>query len=197
LFVIQVEGGTGEKKWSFMSDTSGTTEVTRFFIEKYRTLVRYFQASYSDLSEMEAEDIVSDLMADLLERSEIMARVENTSAYIFRSIRNRVNDYLRRRKRTVPFETSGEGDDPTPGSIPEPSYDMTAEFAASEIRGRLVSALDDLAPDQRAVWIATELDGRSFQELADDWETPLGTLLARKHRANAALQKALQDLKER
>lgn len=180
-----------------MNETSGKTEVSRFFIDKYRTLVRYFQASYSDLSEMEVEDIVSDLMADLLERSEIMARVENTSAYIFRSVRNRVNDYLRRRKRTVPFETTVEGGDPTPGSIPEPSYDRTAELAASEIRARLVSALDKLSPDQAAVWTATELDGRTFQELADEWGTPLGTLLARKHRANAALQKTLQDLKER
>jgi len=180
-----------------MNETSGTTEVARFFIDKYRTLVRYFQASYSDLSEMEAEDIVSDMMVDLLERSEIMARVENTSAYIFRSIRNRVNDYLRRKKRTVPFETSAGGDDPAVGKIREPTYDMTAELAASEIRGRLVSALDGLAPDQRAIWIATELDGRAFQDLADEWGTPLGTLLARKHRANAALQKALQDLKER
>jgi len=180
-----------------MNETSETTEVARFFIDKYRTLVRYFQTSYSDLSEMEAEDIVSDLMADLLEQSEIIARVENTSAYIYRSVRNRVNDYIRRRKRTVPFETSGEADDPTPGSIPEPSYDMTAELAASEIRGRLSSALDKLAPDQAAIWTATELEGRTFQELADEWGTPLGTLLARKHRANAALQKALQDLKER
>lgn len=180
-----------------MHETAETTEVTRFFIDKYRTLVRYFQASYSDLSEMEAEDIVSDLMADLLERSEIMARVENTSAYIFRSIRNRVNDYLRRRKRTVPFEFSGEDGDPTAGNIPEPSYDMTTQLAASEIRGRLNRALDGLAPDLAAVWIATELDGRAFQELAYEWGTPLGTLLARKHRANAALQKALQDLKER
>jgi len=180
-----------------MSETSGTTEVTRFFIDKYRTLVRYFQASYSDLSEMEAEDIVSDLMADLLERSEIMARVENTSAYVFRSIRNRVNDYLRRKKRTGPFEASGEEGDPTRGCIPGHSYDMTTQLAASEIRGRLISALDGLAPDQRAVWIATEIDGRTFQELADEWGTPLGTLLARKHRANAVLQKALQDLKER
>ena len=179
------------------NEASGTTEVSRFFIDKYRTLVRYFQASYSDLSEMEAEDIVSDLMADLLERSEIMAQVENTSAYIFRSVRNRVNDYLRRRKRMVPFEASVEGDDPTPGVIPEPSYDMTTLLAASEIRDRLHSALDKLAPDQAAVWIATELEGRTFQELADEWGTPLGTLLARKHRANAALQKALQDLKER
>jgi len=72
---------------------------------------------------------------------------------------------------------------------------MQAELDASEIRERLTMALDNLEPNQRAVWIATELDDYSFRELSEEWGVPLGTLLARKHRAVAALQKALQDLK--
>ncbi len=182
-----------------MTETGGKPEIGRFFIEKYERLVRYFQTSYSDLSEMEAEDIVSDMMADLLERSEVMARVENASAYIFRSIRNRVTDYLRRKKRSVSLEASlpAEAGDVPRAAIREPSYDMSAELEAAEVRGRLAKALDGLDPGQRAVWIATELEGRSYQELSEEWGTPVGTLLARKHRANAALQKALQDLRER
>ncbi len=182
-----------------MSETAGKPDVGRFFSDKYRKLVRYFQASYSDLSEMEVEDIVSDMMTDLLERSEIMGRVENASAYIFQSVRNRVNDYLRRRKKSVSLEGSlpdEEGNHPRP-TIREPSYEITGELEAAEIRRRLGEALDGLEPNQRAVWIATELEGRTFQELSEEWETPLGTLLARKHRANAALQKALQDFKDR
>jgi RNA polymerase sigma factor (sigma-70 family) len=180
-----------------MNEKAGRPEVSRFFIEKYQKLVKYFQASYSDLSVMEMEDLVSDMMTDLLEKSEIMGRVENASAYIFQSIRNKVNDYLRRNKKTVSLD--GPLADPEDNSpretIPEPSYDMTAELESAEIRDRLILALDALEPNQRAIWIATELDGRSFQELSEEWETPMGTLLARKHRANAALQKALQDFK--
>ncbi len=178
-----------------MNGTAGKPEVSRFFIEKYKKLVKYFQTSYSDLSEMEVEDIVSDLMTDLLGRSEIMDRVENTSAYIFQSIRNKINDYLRRKKKTVSLESSlpdTEGGQP-PETVQEPSYDMTVELEAAEIRGRLIQALDALEPNQRAVWVATELEGRSFRKLSEEWQTPVGTLLARKHRANAALQKALQD----
>jgi RNA polymerase sigma factor (sigma-70 family) len=148
---------------------------------------------------MEVEDIVSDMMTDLLERSEIMGRVENASAYIYQSIRNKVNDYLRRKRKTVSLEGSlpGEEGNSPRGAIPEPSYDMTEELEAAEIRGRLIQALDALKPDQRAIWIATELYGRPFQELSEEWETPIGTLLARKHRANAALQKILQDFRNR
>ena len=146
---------------------------------------------------MEAEDIVSDLMTDLLERVDLLDRVENLSAYIYRSVRNKANDYLRRRNKTVSFDdsVSEDADHPLGVSIPEPQYDMTAELEASEIRDRLVQALDTLEPNQRAVWIATELEGCSFLELSEEWGVPIGTLLARKHRANAALQKELQDLK--
>ena len=182
-----------------MSEKAGKSDLGRFFSEKYQKLVGYFQANYSDLSDMEAEDIVSDLMADLLEKADLMRNVENVSAYIYRSVQNKANDYLRRRKKTVSFEGAGADEENSPGreTVPEPRYDMESEIEASEIRGRLVEALDALEPNQRAIWVATELDGYSFRELSKEWGVPVGTLLARKHRANAALQKELQDFKNR
>lgn len=182
-----------------MDEKAGKRDLGRFFSERYRKLVGYFQANYSDLSNMEAEDIVSDLMTDLFEKVEILNRVENISAYVYQSIRNKASDYLRRRKKTVSLDDTGpeDSDHTARETIPELRYDMTGELEASEIRDRLVEALDGLEPNQRAVWIATELDGYSFQELSEEWDVPIGTLLARKHRANAALQKKLQDFKNR
>jgi RNA polymerase sigma factor (sigma-70 family) len=182
-----------------MSEYAGKSDLVRFFSEKYQKLVRYFQANYADLSDMEAEDIVSDLMVDLLEKADLMRGVENVSAYIYRSVRNRANDYLRRRKKTVSFEGVAVDEENGPGkeTVPEPRYDRESEIEASEIRGRLVLALDAIEPNQRTIWIATELDGYSFRELSEEWGVPVGTLLARKHRANAALQKELQDFKNR
>jgi RNA polymerase sigma factor (sigma-70 family) len=180
-----------------MNEEAGRSDLARFFSDRYRKLVQYFQANYSNLSYMEAEDIISDLMADLFEKTEVMRDVENISAYIYRSVQNKAKDYLRRRKKTVSFEDAAPGgpDDRGRESFPEPRYTMEAEIEASEIRGRLIEALDLLEPDQRAVWIATELEGWSFRELSEEWDVPIGTLLARKHRANAALQKELKDLK--
>ena len=147
---------------------------------------------------MEVEDIVSDLMTDLFDRADLTDQVENIAAYIYRSVRNRAIDYLRRRARMVPLDDQS-GDDAegveTP-VLPEARYDMQGELDALEIRRRLAAALDRLEPDQRAVWIATEIDGHSFHELAELWEVPVGTLLSRKHRAVAALQKELQDLRK-
>ncbi len=182
-----------------MNEKARSRDISQFFSDKYRKLVKYFNANYSDLSEMEAEDIVSDLMADLFEKADFIAHVENLSAYIYRSMQNRAKDYLRRRKRTVSYEaaTYDEENSLDTETVPEPRYDMAGEIEAAEIRGRLIEALDQIEPDQRTVWIATELDGYSFRELAEEWGVPIGTLLARKHRANAALQKKLKDLKNR
>jgi RNA polymerase sigma factor (sigma-70 family) len=168
-----------------------------FFSDQYRKLVRSFRARYADLSEMEVEDIISDLMTDLFSRADITEQVENLGAYLYRSIQNRVIDHLRRRKRSVSLDDTFKDDDSGDGGKPlfEPSYDMQQELDASEIRQRLIKALDGLVPDQRAIWIATELDGYTFRELAKEWDLPIGTLLARKHRANAALQKELRDLR--
>jgi len=182
-----------------MNEKTGKSGVARFFSENYRKLVRYFQTNYSDLSDMEAEDIVSDLMADLFAKVDVLRDVENISAYIYRSVQNKTNDYLRRRKKTVSYDKPGSDEVNSPGkeTVPEPGYDMEAHIEASEIRSRIIEALDQLEPDQRAVWVATELDGYSFRELAEAWDVPIGTLLARKHRANARLQIKLKDLKNR
>ncbi len=188
---------TGDAEWQTMDEIAGKNNLGQFFSEKYGKLVKYFQMNYSDLSEMDAEDIVSEVMADLFEKVDIMSHVENLSAYIYQSIRNKANDYLRKRKKTVSLDdsVSEEADHSMREAIPEPQYDMAAELDASEIWNRLVQALDTLDPNQRAVWIAIELDGYSFRELSAEWGVPVGTLLARKHRANAALQKKLQDFK--
>jgi DNA-directed RNA polymerase specialized sigma24 family protein len=45
------------------------------------------------------------------------------------------------------------------------------------------AAIEELSAEEKAVILATEMEGRTFKELAEDWGIPLGTLLARKSRA--------------
>ncbi len=170
-------------------------KLGRFFSEQYRKLVRYFRTNYSNLSEMEAEDIVSDLMADLFAKIDILDGVENLTAYVYQAVRNKAGDYLRRRRKTVSLDdpVSEEADRSAAEAL---QGDATAELEAAEIRDRLGKALGALEPNQRAIWIATELEGYSFRELSEEWGVPIGTLLARKHRANAALQKELHDFRD-
>ena len=63
----------------------------------------------------------------------------------------------------------------------------------NEMKRRLYREIDALPPDQKAVLIATEFNGKSFAELSKRWRVPIGTLLARKSRAIARLRQVLSD----
>ena len=71
----------------------------------------------------------------------------------------------------------------------------SAETDASrlELREKLLWAVGRLSPLERALWIATTIEGRGFGELAREWDEPIGTLLSRKSRANARLRELLKD----
>jgi RNA polymerase sigma factor (sigma-70 family) len=167
-------------------------DVPGFFARQYGKLVASFVARFGDLTTMEVEDIVSDLMTEMFGNLDITGNVENLSAYIYRSVQNKAFDYLRRKRKTVSLDNGRDGKFPGRN---EPVYDMQAGIDADELKRRLAEALGKLPPAQREVWVATEVDGASFRQLAEKWKLPIGTLLARKHRAAAALQKELQDLK--
>lgn len=71
------------------------------------------------------------------------------------------------------------------------------EIEQTELRARLFEAIESLKPDQRAVVVANMLMGRTFEELSSEWQTPIGTLLARKRRAIRVLREKLSDLDPR
>ena len=70
-------------------------------------------------------------------------------------------------------------------------YEAEETLGREEAEEALAEAIEELPPAQRDVLVATELEGRSFKELAEQWQTPIGTLLARKSRAMHALRESL------
>jgi len=159
--------------------------------EKSR-FMRFVRKRLSRISTMDAEDIVSDVILGLVKRADVFGEIENVTAYAYRSLENRIVDFRRAAKDTVSLDdengTNGELVLRLPGS-------ETSEQGAArlELRNRLLWAVGQLSPPERAVWIATEIDGHGFRELAEEWDEPLGTLLSRKSRANARLRGLLKD----
>lgn len=161
-----------------------------FYRHQYRRILGSSKARFHNLSEPEVEDVVGDVMADLLERADLVEEVENFTAYVYRAIFNKAVDYLRKKKKSVSLD--GEAVDK---NHPALSYSMQYSFESAEIKRRIDAALERLEKNQREVWEATELGGHTFAELAKKWGLPIGTLLARKHRAVVELRKELADLK--
>ena len=177
---------------SVSADTQGK-RIADLIAREWGRLVRFVRSWISDTAEREAEDIVQDVLAGLFERADITAPIADISAYLYRSLRNRIVDEYRTRSDKSGRNARGN---PLIDLIVDPRSNVERQFERAESRGELFAALDRLPPVQRDVVIATELEGRSYRELAEEWEIPMGTLLARKHRAIRALKKILEGGKK-
>ena len=178
-----------------MTNKQKEAQLAAFYASEYQNMTRYLRRRSHALSVMEIEDIIGDLMLSLFEREELSNSIEDLAAYIYRALGHRLIDWLRKRKRSVSLEEDRGSSGERLGDLPAHHGDTEHEASTRELRRSLVSALDALPGKQRAVWLATELEGYTFVELTRMWNEPLGTLLARKHRATEALRQALSDVK--
>ena len=141
----------------------------------------YVRGWIADTAERDAEDVVQDVIERLFEKEDMGSPIVDLSAYLYRSLRNRVIDLYRKPRRSAEL----------PEDLSDIRFEASEEMDREEAREALFDAIGDLPPAQREVLVATELEGRSFKDLAEEWQTPIGTLLARKHRAIQALRESL------
>ncbi|MGD0726231.1 MAG: sigma-70 family RNA polymerase sigma factor [Spirochaetia bacterium] len=164
-----------------MSAETQKKRIASFIATEWTRLVGYVRAWIADTADRDAEDVVQDVIERLFERADVTEPVADLSAYLYRSLRNKVIDLYRKPKRAAEL----------PEDLSDVRFEASEEMDREEAREALFEAIDELPQAQREVLVATELEGRSFKELAEEWETPIGTLLARKHRAIRALKETL------
>lgn len=165
-----------------------------FFLREGRRLASFVRSKIEDQADLEAEDLVQDVFANLLERADPLSEVENLSAYVWRSLRNRVVDALRRRRNHLSLDEpiAGEDDLTLADVIASDEPDAEAVLESAEDLAGLALAMDSLDPKERELLQRTEFEGRTFRELSEEWDVPIGTLLSRKSRAIRKLALALE-----
>jgi len=145
----------------------------------------------------DAEDIVQDVFFELVDSYRLPRPVEEVGAWLFRVARNRITDFFRK-KRPIPIADLEATDDGGIADIVEllPSADAGPEAAYA--RGLLLEELDaalaELPREQRDAFIANEIEGRSFRELAAESGESINTLLSRKRYAVLHLRARLADI---
>lgn len=173
-----------------MPETNRAT-IAAYLREHYQALVGYVRSMIEDTAARDGEDIVQDVILSLLGRADDAGPIESLSAYVYRALRNRVIDELRRPARDVLSLEAGAAPDSAltlADVLADLRYDPAEVLEGEETRECIYQAIRSLPSAQRAVIIATELQGRSFRELAQEWSVPIGTLLARKARGLEALR---------
>jgi RNA polymerase sigma factor (sigma-70 family) len=146
----------------------------------------------------DAEDILQDVFYELVEANRLLMPIEHVGGWLFRVARNRITDLFRKKKPELFSDAAAaqeEGDSlHIEDLLPSPEAGPDALYARSVLLDELESALDELSAEQRQVFVANEIEGRTFKELAAETGVSINTLLARKRYAVFHLRERLQTI---
>jgi RNA polymerase sigma factor (sigma-70 family) len=181
--------------WMTVEQDQRISEGVELEQARLRNFIRRRVADQSD-----AEDILQGVFYELVEAYRMMKPVEQVSAWLFRVARNRITDLFRKRR------PEAIGTDPVVAEdgelllledlLPSPDAGPEAVYARNVLLEELNVALDELPQEQREIFIAHELEGYSFKELAAATGLSVNTLLSRKHYAVLRLRDRLQGIHE-
>jgi RNA polymerase sigma factor (sigma-70 family) len=167
--------------------------VAGTFDQEARRLRGFIRRRVADIAD--ADDILQDVFSELIEATRLATPIEHVGAWLFRVATNRITD--RFRKKTLPLAIEGAGDeDLVAAQLQAAQHGPEASYANALLRDDLEAALAALPAAQREVFIAHELEGRSFKSLAAESGVAVNTLLGRKRYAVLRLRERLQHHQE-
>jgi len=171
--------------------------VVQIFKGYQQKLLNFIKGQVNQIED--AEDILQDVFYQFSRVDNLINPIENISGWLYRAARNRIIDY-RRKKKDEPLPSSYDEDaddyifdeiaDIIYGKETTPETEMLRSLVFEEIQ----TALTDLPKEQREVFEMTELLGFSVKETAEKTNTPVNTVLSRKHYAVKYLRKRLEEL---
>ena len=179
-------------EWMALEQDQRITEVVKREGRRLRNFIRRRVPDPRD-----AEDILQDVFYELVEANRLLVPIEHVTGWLFRVARNRITD-LFRKKKPIHFADAAianEGGDmlQLEDLLPSPDAGPDALYARNVLLEELEYALDELPEEQREVFVAHEIEGRSFKEMAAQWGVNVNTLLSRKRYAVRHLREHLQE----
>jgi RNA polymerase sigma factor (sigma-70 family) len=146
----------------------------------------------------DAEDILQDVFYKLVEANRLFMPIEHVTGWLFQVARNRITDVFRK-KRPEPFSDSAVATDEDEllhfeDLLPSPDDGPEALYARGVLLEELELAVDELPQEQREVFVAHELEGRTFKDMAAETGVSMNTLLSRKRYAVRHLRERLQSI---
>ena len=167
------------------------------FVSLRQKLLNFIRSRVSRFED--AEDILQDIFYQYSRVNNMINPIENISAWLYRAARNKIIDHYKKKKDESLPALYDEDDneyifdeiaDIIYGEESTPEMEMLHSLVIEEIQ----TAIDDLPKEQRDVFEMTELLGFSVKETAEKTNTPVNTVLSRKHYAVKYLRKRLNEL---
>lgn len=190
--------GALDRQWLMADQDQRITQAIDRDRPRLRNFIRRQVADQAD-----AEEILQDVFYELVEAYRLMKPVKEVTAWLFRVAHNRIIDLFRKRGREAArFATAPTSSEAESASLswedllPSLEAGPETEFARTLLIEELEDALEELPAEQRVVFVAHEIDGESFAEIAKRTGVSVNTLLSRKHYAVMYLRKRLQSVYE-
>ncbi|MGD0201367.1 MAG: sigma-70 family RNA polymerase sigma factor [Bryobacteraceae bacterium] len=146
----------------------------------------------------DAEDILQDVFYKLVEANRLLMPIEQVTGWLFRVARNRITDLFRKKKPESFSDTAVADEDDEllqlEDLLPSPAAGPEALYARNVLLDELELAIEELPEEQREVFVAHELEGRSFKAMAAETGVSVNTLLSRKRYAVLHLRERLQSI---
>jgi RNA polymerase sigma factor (sigma-70 family) len=183
------------KDWTMAEQNQRITEVVGREQKRLRAFIRGRVADPGDV-----EDILQDVFYKLVEANRLLMPIDHVTAWLFSVARNRIVDLFRKKKPET-FSDIAVGHDEDDllrleDTLPSANAGPEAIYLRNALFEELESAIEELPKEQREVFIAHELEGRSFKELAAASGIGVNTLLSRKRYAVLHLRERLRDAYE-
>ena len=148
----------------------------------------------------DAEDILQEVFYELVEATRLLMPIEHVTGWLFRVARNRITDLFRKKKPEI-FSDAALEDEAgellhIEDMLPSPEAGPEALYVRNVLLEELEFALDELPEEQREVFVAHEIEGRSFKEMSAASSVSVNTLLSRKRYAVLHLRERLKSVYE-
>jgi RNA polymerase sigma factor (sigma-70 family) len=185
-----------DKPLSVISMIDQDRQISKVVAEQRSRLRNFIRRRVPDPSD--AEDIVQEVFYKLVEANRLLMPIDHVTGWLFRVARNRITDLFRKKKPQT-FSSAAAEDEAgellqIEDLLPSPDAGPEALYFRNVLLDELESALGELPDEQRDVFVAHELDGRSFKELSAESGVSLNTLLSRKRYAVLHLRERLQSI---
>jgi len=179
-----------------MESAEQNRRISEVIDRERRRLLSFIRRRVDD--EGDAEDILQDVFYELTEAYRLMKPVEHVAAWLYRVARNRIIDRFRKKRPEawgeIPVNTSEEDGLRLEDLLPSPDAGPEALYARSVLLEELDAALEELPGEQRKAFVAHEIDGRSFKQLAEETGVSINTIISRKRYAVIHLRRRLQAI---
>jgi len=181
---------------SATSMTERDRQISEIIAEQRARLGNFIRRRVPD--PRDAEDILQDVFYELVEANRLLMPIEHVTGWLFRVARNRITDLFRKKKPESFSDTAVAREDDEllelEDLLPSPDAGPEALYARHALLDELELAVDQLPVEQRKVFVAHELEGRSFKDIAAETGVSINTLLSRKRYAVLHLRERLQRI---